>query len=38
MIRDGQIAYGSPNVFYSNVISLDADHILHVGNMTASRR
>ena len=37
VIRDGQIAYGSPNVFYSNVISLDADHILHVGNMTGQQ-
>ena len=33
VIRDGEIAWGSPEEWYRNVIGFDADHILHVGNM-----
>lgn len=34
VIRDGQIVYGSAGGFYKDVIGFDADHILHVGNMS----
>ena len=34
VIRDGELAWGSPAVKYSNVVGFDADHILHVGNLT----
>ena len=34
VIRDGQFAYGSPGGYYRNVVGFDADHVLHVGNMT----
>ena len=34
VIRDGNIAWGSAGGSYINVIGFDADHILHVGDMT----
>ena len=34
VIRGGEIAWGSPEGWYRNVVGFDADHILHVGNMT----
>lgn len=34
VMRDGAIAWGSPGAYYTNVIGFDAEHILHVGNMT----
>ncbi len=34
VIRDGQFAHGSPGGYYRNVMGFDADHVLHVGNMT----
>lgn len=37
VISDGQIAYGSAGTWYQNVVGFDADHILHVGDMTAQQ-
>ena len=37
VIRDGQIAWGAPGGWYSNVIGFDADHILHVGDMSGQQ-
>lgn len=37
VIRDGAIAWGSPSGSYANVIGFDADHILHVGDMTGQQ-
>lgn len=34
VIRNGKIAWGSPSSSYRNVIGFDAEHILHVGNMS----
>ena len=34
VIRDGAIAYGSPYTHYIDVIGFDAEHVLHVGDMT----
>ena len=34
VIRNGKLAWGSPSDWYRNVVGFDADHILHVGNMT----
>lgn len=34
VIRDGAIAWGKPEDTYSNVIGFDANHILHVGDMS----
>ena len=34
VIRNGQIAWGSSASWYRDVIGFDADHILHVGNMS----
>ena len=33
VIRNGEIAWGSPAGWYYNVIGFDAEHILHVGSM-----
>lgn len=37
VIRNGAIAWGSAGGYYANVIGFDADHILHVGNMTGQQ-
>ena len=37
VIRDGKIAWGSTSETYRNVIGFDANHILHVGNMTGKQ-
>ena len=37
VIRNGVIAWGSPDAWYADVIGFDADHILHVGNMTGQQ-
>ena len=37
VIRNGDIAWGSPSSHYANVIGFDADNILHVGNMTGQQ-
>ena len=34
VIRDGKIVWGSAAAVYRNVTGFDADHILHVGNMS----
>ena len=34
VMQNGAIAYGSTTTSYNNVIGFDANHILHVGNMT----
>ena len=34
VIRDGRLAWGSSDGWYRNVIGFDANHILHVGNMS----
>ena len=34
VIRDGKIAWGDAASWYRNVVGFDADHILHVGNMS----
>lgn len=34
VIRDGAIAFGNPGTHYIDVIGFDADHVLHVGDMT----
>ena len=34
VIRDGAIAFGNANTHYIDVIGFDADHVLHVGDMT----
>ncbi|MBR4578720.1 MAG: phosphodiester glycosidase family protein [Oscillospiraceae bacterium] len=34
VIRNGAIAWGSPGTWYINVIGFDANHILHVGDMS----
>ena len=34
VIRDGVIVWGSPDGAYRNVVGFDADHILHVGNIS----
>lgn len=37
VIQDGQIAWGSTDGWYINVIGFDADHILHVGDMSGQQ-
>ncbi len=37
VIRDGQIAWGSPGTWYINVIGFDADNKLHVGDMSGQQ-
>ena len=37
VIRNGDIAWGSPGSHYVNVIGFDADNILHVGDMTGQQ-
>lgn len=37
VIRDGQIVYGSAGGYYPDVIGFDANHILHVGDMTGKQ-
>ena len=37
VMRDGAIAYGNPGTWYLNVIGFDADHILHVGDMSGQQ-
>lgn len=37
VMRDGAIAYGDPGTWYLNVIGFDADHILHVGDMSGQQ-
>lgn len=37
VIRDGQIAWGGPGGWYLNVIGFDANHILHVGDMSGQQ-
>ena len=37
VMRDGTIAYGNPGTWYLNVIGFDADHILHVGDMSGQQ-
>ena len=37
VIRDGQIAWGGAGGWYINVIGFDADHILHVGDMSGQQ-
>ena len=37
VMRDGQIAWGAPGSWYLNVIGFDADHILHVGDMSGQQ-
>ncbi len=34
VIRNGQIAWGAPGGWYVNVIGFDANHLLHVGDMS----
>ena len=34
VIRNGKLAWGTVTGWYRNVIGFDADHILHVGNMS----
>ena len=34
VIKDGKLAWGQPGLFYNDVIGFDAEHKLHVGNMT----
>jgi len=37
VIRNGAIAWGAPGGWYINVIGFDADHILHVGDMSGQQ-
>lgn len=37
VMRDGAIAYGDPGTWYLNVVGFDADHILHVGDMSGQQ-
>lgn len=37
VIRDGQIVYGSAGTSYRDVVGFDAEHRLHVGNMTGAQ-
>ena len=37
VMRDGAIAYGNPGTWYLNVIGFDANHILHVGDMSGQQ-
>ena len=37
VIRDGAIAFGNPGTYYIDVIGFDADHVLHVGDMTGQQ-
>lgn len=37
VIQDGKLVYGSPNLQYVDVIGFDADHVLHVGDMTGQQ-
>ena len=37
VIRDGAIAWGSTGAWYINVIGFDANHILHVGDMSGQQ-
>ena len=34
VIEDGALAWGNPGTMYTDVVGFDADHRLHVGNMT----
>lgn len=37
VMRDGAIAYGNPGTWYLNVVGFDANHILHVGDMSGQQ-
>lgn len=37
VIRDGNIVYGSAGSSYKDVVGFDANHVLHVGNMSGSQ-
>ena len=37
VIRNGQIAWGSPGGWYINVIGFDANNVLHVGDMSGQQ-
>lgn len=37
VMRDGEIVFGSAYNYYNNVIGFDADHILHVGDMSGQQ-
>lgn len=37
VIREGKLAFGSPYSVYTDVIGFDADHILHVGDMSGQQ-
>lgn len=37
VIRDGAIAYGSQSATYRGLAGFDADHVLHVGDMTGQQ-
>lgn len=37
VIRDGAIAWGNPGTYYIDVIGFDAEHVLHVGDMTGQQ-
>ena len=37
VIRDGQIAWGSPGNWYINVIGFDSNNVLHVGDMSGQQ-
>lgn len=37
VMRNGAIAYGNPGTWYLNVVGFDANHILHVGDMSGQQ-